>query len=98
MSDLSPLRAYRACVNLPEASNGQTFLIDESDDRWADRIARRWIVPVGPPVDYEPPSMPITRDNPPPAELPVSEPSEMVEKEEVGTDQTHDTATVEATE
>lgn len=62
MSDPSRLRAYRACVNLPEAVNGKVLLIDDSDDRWADRIRSGALVAVGPPVDYEPPVVPYTRD------------------------------------
>lgn len=65
MSESSRLRAYRACINLPGWSNGQVHLIDEDDDGWANWIAQGRIVPVGPPVDYEPPAEPVTRDNPP---------------------------------
>lgn len=63
MSEPSRMRAYRACVNLPNISNGQQILIDEDEPRWADWIGAGFIVPVGPPVGYEPPAEPITRDN-----------------------------------
>lgn len=63
MSEPSRMRAYRACINLSNISNGSEILIDEDDGRWADWIAAGFIVPVGPPVDYAPPVVPITREN-----------------------------------
>lgn len=65
MSEPSRLRAYRACVNLPEAMNGHLIWIDDTDPRWQDRIRGGLIAAVGPPVGYEPPEVPFTRENPP---------------------------------